>query len=37
MVERRRAMMEAWADHLTGRDTRGQVVELRPARASERM
>lgn len=29
MVERRRAMMEAWADHVTGQESRGQVVELR--------
>ncbi len=35
MVERRRAMMEAWADHLTGRDGRGQVVELRPSRSGQ--
>ncbi|PRX37221.1 Integrase [Meinhardsimonia xiamenensis] len=29
MVERRRAMMEAWADHVTGKEARGQVVEFR--------
>ncbi|SES64451.1 tyrosine-type recombinase/integrase [Oceanicella actignis] len=31
MVERRRAMMDAWADFLEGRETSGNVLDLRPS------